>query len=161
MPFFSRFLNQFSNQSCVGNWLSECFVTTEGLQAKGRSLFRPQAVFDAEDSAVTARDSGADLDLSPRDGVSVLRESVSKVSVVPMGSKRARMRASGLFRIPVTMATMLAMVVVMMVGAASAVAAGAGPGWAIDSVALPTSFSPGGEGTIQRNSLVCSAIAIR
>jgi hypothetical protein len=79
--------------------------------------------------------------MSPKDRVSVMHESVSQVSVIGEGSKRARMRASGLFRIPVTMATMIAMLVVMMVGAASAVAAAAAPGFTLDSFAAPANFS--------------------
>src|SRR5664279_516975 len=75
-----------------------------------------------------------------------LHESVSILSVIGEGSKRARMRASGLFRNPVTMATMIfAGVVMIVVGSASAAAsAGASSpraGWTIQSFAKPSSFN--------------------
>jgi hypothetical protein len=139
MPLFSN--------STFRNWLVRDRFLLLGQEAKGRSqigLYGQR--FDAEDSAVTARGHGADLDLSPKDRVSVMHESVSKVSVIGKGSKRARMRASGLFRIPVTMASMIIAVVVMMVGSASAAAADPGPAWRIVSRAQPTNFSPSGLG---------------
>jgi uncharacterized repeat protein (TIGR01451 family) len=160
MPLFSN----SPNQSSLANCLPECSVTTKGLEPARRSLDPNQSSlvgfllgldgqrFDAEDSAVTARGHGADLDLSPKDRVSVMHESVSKVSVIAEGSKRARMRASGLFRSPVTMATMIIAVVVMMVGSASAaLALSPGTGWEVTSSTFPTDLPPGGTGHIEVN----------
>ena len=138
MPLFSN--------STFPNWLVRDRFLLLGQEAKGRSLNPNQSPL------VTARGNGADLDLSPKDRVSVMHESVLKVSVIGKGSKRARMRASGLFRIPVTM---IIAVLVMMVGSASALAvmaigpgvpsAGAatpGAGLTISALAQPSNFSP-------------------
>jgi hypothetical protein len=153
MPLFSN--------STFRNWLVRDRFLLLGQEAKGRSLDPNQSsfgqLFDAEDSAVTARGHGADLDLSPKDRVSVMHESVSKVSVIGKGSKRARMRASGLFRIPVTM---IIAVVVMMVGSASAAASpavGSAPSvaWAIQSVAQPTNLAAGDNARCERPIPVC------
>src|SRR5664280_2614180 len=140
-----------SSNSTFRNWLVRDRFLLLGQEAKGRSQIGLYGqLFDAEDSAVTARGHGADLDLSPKDRVSVMHESVSKVSVIGKGSKRARMRASGLFRSPVTMATMIIAVVVMMVGSASAAAAGvAGPGWELSARSYPTSVAPAHRGALQ------------
>jgi uncharacterized repeat protein (TIGR01451 family) len=75
-----------------------------------------------------------------------VRETVSNISVIGIGSKRARLRPSGLFRIPVTMGVMVLM---MGVSASSAVfapgaAIAAGVAWSSQSVAQPTSFSTTG-----------------
>ena len=55
------------------------------------------------------------------------------------------MRASALLRIPLNLGVMIAMMVVAVAGvsAPAAAAATAGPGWTIDSFAMPSSFSPG------------------
>src|SRR5664279_5366308 len=87
----------FSNSTFRNGLVRDRFLLL-GQEAEGRSLNPNQVgldcqLFDAEDSAVTARGHGADLDLSPKDAVSVIHESVSKVSVIGKGSKRARMRA--------------------------------------------------------------------
>jgi hypothetical protein len=144
MPFFSRFLNQFSNQSCVGNCLPECLVTTEGQEGAMRPVSKPLLFVRfllGLLAGVTARDSGADLLMSPRDGVSGLRESVSRVSVVGEGSKRARMRVSGLF---ITSAVFFLMALGAM-GASAAYAAS--PWWHLSSGSRPAYLAPGGEGT--------------
>jgi uncharacterized repeat protein (TIGR01451 family) len=83
-----------------------------------------------------------------------MSESVSKVSVIGKGSRRARMRASGLFRVPVTLAgIVIAMVVgVMGMGVASAAAAATpGAGWELTARTYPSNLAPGSTGMLEIN----------
>src|ERR1700730_4256041 len=53
------------------------------------------------------------------------------------------MGASGLFRLQVTLATLVIAMLAVMAGSASALAVTPGPGWMIVSDASPTAFKPG------------------
>ena len=89
-----------------------------------------------------------------------MHEPASTVNVI--GKGRARMRASGVFRIPVTLATMVIAVLVMVVGVQSAAAAVTpSPAWSIQSVAGPTNFIPGDESGTETYKLYVTNLGSR
>src|SRR5664279_3289333 len=83
---------------------------------------------------------GEHPDPSPNVGVSAMRETASKLSVVGRGSREPRKTASALLRMPVTLGIMM---VALAIGldASSAAAAVPGAGWTLDALATPSSFS--------------------
>jgi hypothetical protein len=124
-------------------------AVVKSLEPKRRSLSRrplgpsQSSVgqgFDAEDSALPARGHAADLGFSLKDRVSVMQEPVSKSSVIGEGFKRSRVRTSGPFGIPRSLAMMLVMVVGAMVGPASSALGAGAVGWGVHVVSQPSSF---------------------